>query len=319
MRGRAANGVRMTKKRLSLIAQGLADVKDFVKGTNDQIVVRPDFLKTGAVLPGKPVKIDDLPEDLDQNIPEAILATRMAERFDILEQMTGAAIRGDIRSLIVSGPGGVGKSYQVETALKEADPAAERHVIVKGFLRPTGLYETLYQYRHKNNVVVFDDADAVFYDDVALNLLKAVCDTSEKRFVSWLSKGQLTVDGELVPKTFEFEGTVIFISNLDFDTMIERGTKLAPHLQALCSRSLYVNMEMKTRRHCLIRIRQVMRNGMLDNLGLNGVEQEEVLSFIDANLKQLRELSLRTAIKVAQLRKSVPGNWENLAKVSCLK
>jgi GTP1/Obg family GTP-binding protein len=38
---------------------------------------------------------------------------RIRERFEILTEMTKAAIGGDIRAMIVSGPPGVGKSYGV--------------------------------------------------------------------------------------------------------------------------------------------------------------------------------------------------------------
>lgn len=243
---------------------------------------------------------------------------RIAERFEILDILTEACMVGNSRSLIVSGPPGLGKSFTVEKTLAEYDPNGVNHIIIKGYVRATGLIKMLYRFREAGQTIVFDDADTIFFDDTSLNLLKAVCDTTENRRVSWLSEGKLVDEesGEAIPSTFDFEGTVIFISNLDFDAMIEKGHRIAPHLSALISRSHYIDTGLKTRRDYLIRIRQVIRNGMLSNLSDN--EREDVLRFIEENSDRLRELSLRMAIKIGNLRKS-NSKWEKLARVTCCK
>lgn len=243
---------------------------------------------------------------------------RIAERFEILDILTEACMVGNSRSLIVSGPPGLGKSFTVEKTLAEYDPNGVNHIIIKGYVRATGLIKMLYRFREAGQTIVFDDADTIFFDDTSLNLLKAVCDTTENRRVSWLSEGKLVDEetGEAIPTTFDFEGTVIFISNLDFDAMIEKGHRIAPHLSALISRSHYIDTGLKTRRDYLIRIRQVIRNGMLSNLSDN--EREDVLRFIEENSDRLRELSLRMAIKIGNLRKS-NSKWEKLARVTCCK
>ena len=158
---------------------------------------------------------------------------------------------------------------------------------------------------------------AIFFDDVSLNLLKCVCDTTERRVVSWLSEGKLLDEdtGEIVPRSFEFEGTIIFISNYDFDAMIGRGHKLAPHLQAMISRAHYLDLAMKTRQDYLVRIRQVVAQGLLSHLDID--EQVDVLTFIEAHADSLRELSLRMALKVAGIRKMQNTNWEKVAKITC--
>jgi hypothetical protein len=243
---------------------------------------------------------------------------RISERFDILNLLTNACITGDSRALIVSGPAGLGKSFTVEKTLAEWDPNGVNHVIIKGYVRATGLVKLLYQYRDAGQVIVFDDADTIFFDDTSLNLLKAVCDTTEQRRVSWLSEGKLIDDesGVIVPRNFDFDGTIIFISNYDFDAMIDKGHKLAPHLNALISRSHYIDLALKTRRDYLIRIRQVIRAGMLSEL--TEKERSDVLNYIERNHHRLRELSLRIAIKIGNLRKSAE-NWERLANVTCCK
>jgi len=249
---------------------------------------------------------------------DAEIDARISERFDILDTLTEACVVGNARALIVSGPAGLGKSFTVEKRLSQWDPEGNNHVIVKGYVRATGLIKLLYHYRHDNNVIVFDDADAIFFDDVSLNLLKAVCDTTERRSVSWMSEGKLIDDesAELVPRTFDFDGTIIFISNYDFDAMIDKGHKLAPHLQAMVSRSHYIDLAMKTRRDYLVRIRQVIAQGMLSDL--TELQRAQVMRFIDKNADNLRELSLRMALKLASLCKQ-SDNWERLARVTCCK
>lgn len=261
------------------------------------------------------VKVSYAPEKRET---DAEIEQRIADRFDILDVLTESCVVGNSRALIVSGPAGLGKSYTVEKRLTEWDPNELQHTIVKGYVRATGLVKLLYQYRHPSNVIVFDDADAIFFDDVSLNLLKAVCDTTERRRVSWLSEGKLVDDesAELIPRSFDFEGTIIFITNYDFDAMIDKGHKLAPHLQAMVSRAHYIDLSLKSRRDFLVRIRQVIKQGLLG--GLTHDARVDVITFIEKNHDQLRELSLRMALKLGALRKQ-GGDWERIARVTCCK
>ena len=171
------------------------------------------------------------------------IANRINERFDILDVLAQSCIVGDSRALIVSGPPGLGKSFNIEKALKDWDVGGDNLIIIKGYVRPTGLFKMLYKYREAGNIIVMDDADSIFFDPISLNILKAVCDTTEQRNVSWLSEARLNDDetGEPIPRSFDFDGSVIFLTNYDFDSMIAKGHKLAPHLQALVSRSQYVD------------------------------------------------------------------------------
>ena len=98
--------------------------------------------------------------------------------------------------------------------------------------------------------------------------------------------------------------------------MIARGHKLAPHLEALMSRSHYVDLGMKSKRDYLVRIKQVVRSGMLSDL--TDREKGDVLEYIEANQDRLRELSLRMAIKIGALRKN-NAKWRQLADVTCCR
>lgn len=262
-------------------------------------------------VPAEPVVVET-----DQEIEQ-----KLNDRFEVLADMTEAATVGAIRSMIVSGPGGLGKSYTVEKTLSSWDPNGTNYTVVRGFIRATGLFKLLYQNRAPGQVLVFDDADSVFLDDVSVNLLKAVCDSTEKRIVSYMSEGVLIDDetAERLPKSFEFEGTIIFITNMDFDGMIDRGSKLAPHLEAMLTRSHYIDLAMKTRRDYIIRIKQVVAAGMLRGRGLDAEAETDVMEFIDENQDCLRELSLRMAIKLADIRKRNSKTWKKTARVTCCK
>lgn len=247
---------------------------------------------------------------------DAEISERISERFEIMNILTEACIVGDANAAIISGPAGLGKSFDVEKQLAAYDPEGRLHTIVKGYVRPTGLVKLLYQFRHPGNIIVFDDADSAFQDDVALNLIKAVCDTTETRRVSWLSEAKLVDEetAELLPRTFEFHGSIIFITNIDFENEMSRGSKLSPHLEAMMSRSHYIDLTLKTRRDYLIRIRQVIASGMLDKL--NNVERQDVVEFIENNYKIMKSLSLREAIKLGNLRRANPQKWDRIAKIT---
>lgn len=246
---------------------------------------------------------------------------KLADRFEVLGMMTEGALSGDLNALIVSGPAGLGKSFTVEKALETWDPNGTDHRIVKGYVKATALYKLLYTHRARGQVLVFDDADDVFLDETAINLLKAALDSTDRRIISYMTEGSLIDDetAERLPKSFQFEGTVIFITNYDFDGMIDRGSKLAPHLQALVSRSHYVDLAMKSKRDYIVRIRQVVRQGLLKNIGLTESQQREVCEFIESNQDKLRELSLRMALKLGAICRRHGAKWHKIARITACR
>jgi Cdc6-like AAA superfamily ATPase len=252
----------------------------------------------------------------------AEIESKLADRFEALAIMSEATGKGINRSLIVSGPAGLGKSFTVEAKLTELEQKGHSVTYIKGYVRPLALYKLLYETRHPNSVLVFDDSDSVFYDDVSMNLLKGACDSTERRVLHWLSKSiekEEDEEGESIPEKFEFQGSIIFITNYDFDAMIESGNKLAPHFQALVSRSHYLDLAMKTKMDYIVRIRQVVRGGMLRDRGFNAAEQTMILEFIENNMERLRELSLRMVVKISGLYKMDKKNWQKLAKQTCFR
>ena len=251
---------------------------------------------------------------------DAQIDQRLRERFDVLDVMAKSACKGNTRAMIVSGPPGLGKSFTVEKAVEQYDNTGKKAVICKGFIRPSGLFKTLYEYRHPGNVIVFDDCDAVFQDADALNLLKVACDTTEKRRIMWGSETRMTdAEGSPLPWSFEFEGSVIFITNFDFDYGIESGSKLAEHFKALVSRAHYIDTGMKSVRDYLVRIKQVVDAGMLRDRGLTKTQEQEIVDYIYEHAPKLRELTLRVVIKLASLYITERSQWRDIAKITLHK
>ena len=256
-------------------------------------------------------------EETDEEIIE-----RLRERFDVLTEMTKACLNGDIKAMIVTGPPGVGKSFGVEAELEKAslfDILGSRKVkseVVKGSTSALGLYATLYKYSDPNCVLVFDDSDSIFFDDVCLNLLKGALDTGKKRKISWLSDSHM-LRKEGIPDSFNFQGSVIFITNLSFANI--QSKKLKDHLAALESRCHFVDLKINTTRDKMLRIKQIVADGMLEEFDFGKDGEAEVVDFVTGNVGKMREISLRTVIKVAQLKKAFPDRWQAFARSSLLK
>lgn len=278
----------------------------------------PDcFEIQGGIVQNSPVVKQELPEETDEQI-----IARTRERFEILDEMTRAVKAGTVRAMIVSGPPGVGKSYGVETVLSREDlfntlsNRQPKYEIVKGAMSAIGLYRKLYEFRESNSVVVFDDCDSVLVDEVSLNILKAALDTSKRRVIAWNTDSRL-LRQEDVPNSFEFSGGCIFITNISFAHI--RSKKLQDHLAALESRCHYFDLKMHTMRERLLRIRQIVLDGMLEDYEFESGEAEEIVDYISDNADRLREVSLRTVLKTADLRKSFPKRWQTMASVTVMK
>ena len=255
---------------------------------------------------------------------DAEIIERLRGRFEILDDMTRAVKAGKIRSMIVTGPPGVGKSFGVEKVLEKHDVFAnvandqklKKYEVVKGAMSALGLYAKLFAYSDPKNILVFDDCDSVLLDDLSLNILKAALDSGSKRMIHWNTDSRL-LRQEGIPGSFEFKGGAIFITNIKFEHV--RSKKLKDHLEALESRCHYLDLTIDTEREKLLRIKQIVSDGMLDKYDMTVEEQADLLEFINVNKGKLRELSLRMVLKLADLRVSFPQRWQEVAKVTCMR
>jgi len=291
----------------------------------DVVKVKVDGMSDIQFLNGSPV-VAQVSEPVAPVVTETDeqAMDRIKERFSILDEMSKACIAGDIRAMIVTGPPGVGKSFGVTTQMEKAsmfDKIAGRKVrfeIVKGTISAIGLFALLYKYSDHKNVLVFDDCD-VWEDQDAINILKGALDSGKTRRISYNKDSRLLRE-EGVPNTFDFHGTIIFITNKTFDN--KRATKIQPHLDALQSRSHFLDLTIDTERDKMLRIRQVHRDadpGLFVDYGFTKEQEDTILDFMWDNHNKLREISLRMTLKLADLVKISPTNWKNLARATCMK
>lgn len=233
-------------------------------------------------------------------------------RMGVLQTMTYAAVTGNNRSMIVAGGAGLGKSTSVFNVLNSA---AHKFQVIKGHITPKQMYEQFYKFRHQGNIIVFDDCDCVFDSEVALNMLKAATDSTAQRTLSWFtSKEAYDEEGNAIPDQFDFDAAVIFITNKNFIGEMEKGNKLAPHFDALISRSHYVSVGM------FEMIERVVRVKMLIEAGHETKEvKEQMIAFVEDNQRKLIKVDLRVVNKMKDLINIDPTNWKTLAKNSLLR
>jgi hypothetical protein len=234
------------------------------------------------------------------------------QRFEFVGDMVLMLCKGDQASVVVSGPGGLGKSHTVTAALEAAGltdvtvldefqvgsviDTANSYRVIKGYSTPKGLYRTLYE--NKDGVVVFDDCDSVLKDPVSLNLLKAALDSYDRRIISW----RADMRDEELPQSFEFKGRVIFISNMPSEALD----------QAIITRSMAVDLSM-TSQQKIERMQYLLNQPNFMPEYAKNLKQD-ALNLIDSFRDSVKELSLRTLIQVVKIRKSAGAKWKDLAE-----
>ena len=240
-----------------------------------------------------------------------------SERFDIntrfgfVEKLVTMVASGVQPSAVVTGEGGLGKTYTVTKTLeangyKDISDLADFEVgsiintrkcftFVKGYSTAKGLYRTLFE--NNKSIIVFDDCDAVLKDPIALNILKGALDSYGKRIISWNADMR---DDDL-PKSFNFEGRVIFISNMSQDKID----------QAIRSRSMMIDLSMTTNQK-IDRMEHISKSEEFLPEYDKSVKAD-ALALIRAIKDDCKEISLRTLIAVAKVRASNPTDYKDLA------
>ena len=255
-------------------------------------------------------------ENMEETVEE--MRIRIAKRFFVMSKMADGLIKGTIRSLILSGAPGIGKTFELERKLKAAHEMGEIDFsFIKGKCSPIGLYIHLWENREAECVTLLDDVD-VFSNEDFLNILKAALDTGEERVISWGTASSYLAERD-IPNNFEFKGSIVFITNTDIDAEIARGSKMAPHLDALQSRSIYLDLGVHTSREIMVRVEDVITNtDMMQKRGLNNVQVVNALEWMKENVDRLRSVSLRTALYLADFV-NTDEEWQDLAEVTLLK
>jgi hypothetical protein len=234
------------------------------------------------------------------------------QRFSFVEQMVDMIVQKTLPSAVITGEGGLGKSYTVLKSLEKngftnlTDLAnfeigakvnkAKSYTVVKGYSTAKGLYRTLFE--NNGMVIVFDDCDSILKDDVAKNLLKGALDSYSKRYISW----NADMRDEDLPRSFEFTGSIVFVSNMALDKID----------QAIRTRSLVVDLSM-TEAQKLERM-EVIATSDEFLPEVNAIAKGLALEFLKSNVNKIPNMSLRSLIAVTKIANTGNPQWKDLAK-----
>jgi hypothetical protein len=279
----------------------------FVGSLNGKVVVRSKY---ESAVKAKLAEMSGTVAEAEQVIAAKNEKYGINERFAFVEKLVTMVATGVQPSAVITGEGGLGKTYTVTktleaNGLKDISDLADFQVgtvlnarkcfvFVKGYSTAKGLYRTLFE--NQKGTIVFDDCDAVLKDTVALNLLKGALDSYGKRVISW----NADMKDDDLPRSFNFEGRVIFISNMDQDKID----------QAIRSRSMMIDLSMTLTQ----KIDRMEHIAMSDEF-LPEYDKQckmDALNLIREVKDECKEISLRTLITVTKVRAS-NKEWKDLA------
>jgi len=279
----------------------------FVGSVNGKVVVRSKY---EDAVKARIAEMSGSIAEAEQAFVEKTEKYDINTRFGFVEKLVSMVAAGVQPSAVITGEGGLGKTYTVTktlqaNGLQDISDLADFQVgtvlnarkcftFVKGYSTPKGLYRTLFE--NNKGTIVFDDCDAVLKDPVALNILKSALDSYGKRIISWNADMR---DDDL-PRSFNFEGRVIFISNMSQDKID----------QAIRSRSMMIDLSMTLSQ----KIDRMEHIALSDEfLPEYDVEcKKDALSLIREIKDDCKEISLRTLISVTKVRAS-NKDWKDLA------
>lgn len=247
---------------------------------------------------------------------------RIRHSFEMLSKVADSVASGTIRGLIVSGPPGIGKSHEVEERLKfhglfSALAGDANFEIISGAASAIGLYQLLWNHREKGHIICFDDSDGVLFEEESITLLKSALNSGHRRRICWHKESRINKSND-IPEAFDFHGSIIFLTNIDFQQVIAKGSRIGAHLAAIVSRCHYMDLEIGSMRDKLLRIRQVIADGMLDKYDFKNGELQTIINWVHSNKDTLQEVSLRMVSKLADLIKADPDGWRELAEATLL-
>ena len=249
------------------------------------------------------------------------LVKEINARFAVLSALMDGIVSGTVRSVIVSGAAGVGKTHTVDTKLAagHANGKVTKITVIKGTVSPIGLYTELWNNREPGQVIVLDDSDEIFSDPVGANLIKAATDSGSRRHVSYL-KEAASLEANGIPRTFEYRGAIVVATNIDFEREVASQSKRAVHLAAVLDRAMYLDLGLHSQQALIARVEDVCRNSnMLVDKGLTPSQIASLIAWLKDNQANVRKISLRIAMHLANLIMADSVNWRVMAKATLLR
>jgi hypothetical protein len=295
-----ADGTTVTVKVNGNLVQGVVD------GYNTKYQLHYIRLADGSRLLRKVLStVSAVATTVDQNEGEEALpsvpTTRrfsINTRFDFLERFVKMVACGPSNSLVISGAGGLGKSFTVKKVLKANNLVeGQDYVIIKGYATSKSIYRKLYEC--SDMLVIFDDCDSVIKEQTSVNILKAALDSEAVRTVTWLAESR---GEDSLPNQFEFTGKVMFLTNIDADKVP----------QPLVSRAQMVDVGM-TVDEKIERMHTIVADIRVE-IDIN--VKREVIAFLSTIRHNVKDLNIRSFLKVLDIRVSEPTDWRDIAEYS---
>jgi len=217
--------------------------------------------------------------------------------FDDMNNLAQMVAKNISPSLVVTGQPGLGKTFNITKTLTDMGlKENEQFVHVKGRCTAAGMFITLFE--NSDKLIIFDDCDSVFKDADGVNLLKGALDSYDKRTITWMSaKGLKTNDGDYLPRSFNFTGRIIFISNLP----------IAKVDSAIRSRSFVLDITL-TADQLMKRMKDLLKT-VEPNVDMR--IKRDALTALNAAYKKYEgvELNFRSLIKAIRIRQMGFRNW----------
>jgi hypothetical protein len=212
-----------------------------------------------------------------------------AVMFANIERLTKMVGKGIQPSLVITGSAGTGKTHLVKSTLASMGLRESfEFVHFKGRATAAGLFVTLYE--NCDKIVILDDCDSVFKDADAVNILKGALDSYDKRSISYLTTKPLKDEfGSHLPRTFEFTGKIIFISNIAQSSLDE----------AIRSRSFVADVDL-TKKQMFARVEQLIDKMESGIPVIAKTQALDLMKELEAEFEGV-DINLRSFIKAARI------------------
>ena len=247
------------------------------------------------------------------------------KHYDRLRRAIKMTTSGDGMSLIVNGSAGMGKTeFATDIIEQHGKDTGINHGMVSGTLSAVMLFERLYKHRGRGVVLLVDDTDKILEDVESIEILKGALDTKEK-MLDW-SKYSQAHKSRGIPDNFRYEGKMIIVTNKQLRTTSGDNLSIAQQrLQPLQSRVSYFraglpNVEWNVEAIKMFASKYQSKhdeNGAIYELrcfrGVDQNVQNEIISWIEKEAENIREVSFRTVAKLVKFHQQEPKYWSDLA------
>lgn len=180
----------------------------------------------------KETKQADIEEEKELNKILSAKNVDLDKYFYHLEHYIKMLVKSDSHSLLITGEGGLGKTYVVHKTLNQIDLKANKgYMVLSTKVTPLRLYQLLLECQQgEAEVLVLDDVVSILTEPTTLSILKsALWGIGEDRFVQYHSTSDKASE---TVKKFKFTKKVIVVVN-----EVPKGMDV----DALKSRCLYYN------------------------------------------------------------------------------